>query len=378
MRDCPHWLISEKVKCGGCYDRNLSFKEFALIKQKKILTAFYDFFGYEPSFIDLVTPKHSSQIRDRIDFQIENRKVGLRSLDSSSTIVDIESCNLISPHLFQIYLQLKPLLVDLVPKGSFRLRLDLNQNPYLWLDLSHRCTHALFTEKRKLARLIEHCSIEWGQRKKPLALDSNGNFKLLKKYNSLPYLFQTLVKNEIFDLQMHVSDFSQPSRELNFEIIRKLNAILTTLSPKNIVEFGSGTGNLTFAIAPFASRLACFEWDTYACESWRQNLKRYQITHIKHLPKIELNNQNARAIFSDIKNNPDTVVVNPSRSGLGNFLKSITMQKVEAIIYLSCYLESFIHDMKPLESKYKCSQLICIDQFPYSHHIETLSLWVRK
>jgi tRNA/tmRNA/rRNA uracil-C5-methylase (TrmA/RlmC/RlmD family) len=378
MNDCPHWIKSEKIKCGGCSERSLSYQDYSLIKQKIILHQFCRLFEYEPDQVELITPKHSSQIRERIDFQIDNKKLGLRSSSVPSIIVDIESCDVITPNLFETYLKLKPFLIELVTKGSFRIRLDLNQNPYLWLDLSHKDTQMLFAEKKKLTNLIQHCFIEWGQRKKPLTLDSAGHFKLLKKYKSLPYLFQTQVKNEKFDLQMHVSDFSQPSRELNFEIIRKLSAILSQLSPDTVAEFGSGIGNLTFAIAPFVNKLICFEWDQYAIAAWRENLKRYRIQYPQYLSNIELRHLDARSLFSSSENKLDAVIVNPSRSGIGDFFKSLPMDNVEAIIYLSCYPESFFKDMKPLDSKYKCVGITFIDQFPFTHHIETLSLWVRK
>jgi 23S rRNA (uracil1939-C5)-methyltransferase len=226
--------------------------------------------------------------------------------------------------------------------------------------------------------LFELCEIEWGQRKKPLILDSSGEFKLLKKYSTLPSLFQTSVLNEPFNLKMHVSDFSQPNTQLNFQIIEHITQILKQKPKPILAEFGSGIGNFTFAMAHYCQHIVCFEWDQFACEAWNENIEEFQKKY-SHIPcQIQLVHRDARAQFSIESFSPKFLFVNPSRSGLGDFLKSISMKDVEFILYLSCYHETLIKDMLPLKDQFVCEKIICIDQFPYSRHIETLSFWIRR
>jgi tRNA/tmRNA/rRNA uracil-C5-methylase (TrmA/RlmC/RlmD family) len=265
MKTCPHWnpLAS---KCGGCFDRNLNFSRLSQIKEKAVLKTFEQNFDYQPDQASLIIPENT-EIREKLDFLIEGNSIGLKSQTPPYSVIDITSCDVIEKTLFETFLSLRPYLKNLVERGSFRLRLGLDKTPYLWMDVSHADTQRLFKQKKTLMPLFELCEIEWGQRKKPLILDSSGEFKLLKKYSTLPSLFQTSVLNEPFNLKMHVSDFSQPNTQLNFQIIELITQILKNKPKPILAEFGSGIGNFTFAMAPYCQHIVCFEWDQFACEA---------------------------------------------------------------------------------------------------------------
>lgn len=378
MKPCPHWTLGYPL-CGGCLNRTLPYFELAQKVKNTFLNQFQNNFNYLPSNIKVLSPP-KSEVRERVDFQIQEGKVGLLSPDLVTGIIDIEFCDIIEPRLFNHFLKIKPLLKDLVKKGSFRLRLDRELNPFLWLDVSHKDTQVLFQEKASLLSLLSHTRIEWGQKKKPLLIDSQGDLKLQKSYvaDQLPYLFKTQVEGQTFDLQMHVSDFSQPNQELNFGILGYLIEQLKNLNPSCIAEFGSGSGNLSFAMASYTQFLMGFEWDAFACKAWTVNHQRFTEAFPNIKTQMKLNLMDARRLFDDESlTPPDILVVNPSRSGLGDFFKSIELKSVKAIFYLSCYPESLLKDMLPLKSQFTCNKILFIDQFPYSGHIETLSVWVK-
>jgi len=378
MNPCPHWPLNIKSeRCGGCVDRTLDFRDLARIKSTQILNQFELNFQYLPQNIDLILPE-TSQVRERIDFTIHNGAIGLTNAFDSKTIVDITSCDVIDRQLFSEFDKIKLLLKNLTSKGSFRMRLDNNKYPYLWMDVSHIDTQKLLSERSQLDDLLQYNMIEWGQRRKPLIRVENDKFRLRKKYENLPLLFSTLVLDQVFPLKMHVADFSQPNQKLNHKIAKKIVTFLNRQASQALAEFGSGIGNFTFAMAPFTHQIFCYEWDNYSCESWKQNLFSFRQKYPDISTVIELNQLNASKQFKSRTELPDTLFVNPSRSGLGKFFESISTKKVRNIIYLSCYPESLLKDMKSLQDLFFCQDLVFIDQFPYSQHIEVLGLWTRK
>jgi 23S rRNA (uracil1939-C5)-methyltransferase len=74
----------------------------------------------------------------------------------------------------------------------------------------------------------------------------------------------------------------------------------------------------------------------------------------------------------------DTLLVNPPRSGLKDFLQPLfeTANKPKHFIYMSCYPESFKLDAQKLvQAGYALKQAHLVDQFPQTKHFEILSFW---
>ena len=68
------------------------------------------------------------------------------------------------------------------------------------------------------------------------------------------------------------------------------------------------------------------------------------------------------------------ILINPPRSGAYNQSEKIALgHKLDKIIYVSCNPSSFINDAKILLTKYKLKNLVGIDQFKYTNHIEILA-----
>ncbi len=60
-------------------------------------------------------------------------------------------------------------------------------------------------------------------------------------------------------------------------------------------------------------------------------------------------------------------------------MKKILDSNAKRIIYVSCYPETQKRDIDILVNKgdYKLERIILIDQFPHTHHMETIALLVK-
>ena len=72
---------------------------------------------------------------------------------------------------------------------------------------------------------------------------------------------------------------------------------------------------------------------------------------------------------------PDVVMVDPPRKGLDS--KSIeNLLKIlpKKLVYISCNPATLVRDLSKLEDKYKITMIKPVDMFPFSKHIECVSL----
>ena len=75
--------------------------------------------------------------------------------------------------------------------------------------------------------------------------------------------------------------------------------------------------------------------------------------------------------------NPDLVLVNPPRRGLGESLNMIQNARATHLIYSSCCLETLAADLRKLIESYQVRKAQIFDMFPHTRHFETL-VWLEK
>lgn len=309
-------------------------------------------------------------LRDRLDFQVQDDQFGLWSQDKKR-IIDL-------PHCLQLSSELQAWLTDFrkikrpFTKGSIRLRVGPQKNRGVWLDLANETVRDLFLEKNFLHQLLENAWVEIGQRRKFLKY-SNQKFHLSDELRLQPWS-ETMAYNQIFPLESKIADFTQVGQIANHAIIQSL--VRTLPKSKKIFEFGSGTGNLTFAALTSCDELVAFEFDKSSGESFLSNKKRLETKLSKKIP-IELKVGNFQKISIDFEN-ADTVLVNPPRSGVGDYLKNIESSGVQNLVYMSCYPESMIQDLKKNTPHWHCRHIELIDQFPQTSHVEVMTCFSRS
>ena len=81
----------------------------------------------------------------------------------------------------------------------------------------------------------------------------------------------------------------------------------------------------------------------------------------------------------DLKNKINTIIVDPPRPGIAKkSLQKIIELHAERIIYVSCNPSTQARDVKFLiESGYNIKKFSIVDQFPHTHHIETIFILIK-
>ena len=72
---------------------------------------------------------------------------------------------------------------------------------------------------------------------------------------------------------------------------------------------------------------------------------------------------------------PDVVFVDPPRKGLDNkTIEILNKTKPEQIIYISCNPATMVRDLQKLENDYIIKEIQPVDMFPYTSHVECVSV----
>ena len=114
-----------------------------------------------------------------------------------------------------------------------------------------------------------------------------------------------------------------------------------------------------------------------AIEDAKENAKINQIENIKFysgdVEKI------LPELINTEKIKPDVVFVDPPRKGLDNkTIEILNKTKPEQIIYISCNPATMVRDLQKLENDYIIKEIQPVDMFPYTSHVECVSLLCLK
>lgn len=308
------------------------------------------------------------QFRNRVDLIWAEGNLSFYDKDHHTFALD--ECPLLLPELNQFFSEVRKLPFPM-KRGSMRLRLGANGEKGLWLDLANLDVKELFVEQALLRTLNELAFVEIGQRRKALVFQNHQ--PKLRDPSFHPWTATFANKTHI-PLFSAIGSFSQTGLEANQKISSWIESALSEMKAKNIIEFGSGTGTLTFPAAADGRHVLACENDRLALEGLQKSLEQQP----QFENRIEILAGDFQLKKISLKNSYDTFLINPPRSGMGKFHETLSAlpELPRTGIYMSCYMESFLKDAVELKRLgYTLSRLAVVDQFPFTHHFEILSSW---
>lgn len=153
-----------------------------------------------------------------------------------------------------------------------------------------------------------------------------------------------------------------------------------------IVEKGEFTKNdivvdAYSGIAPIALYVAPHVKKVYAIEALKAS-------HESAIETIKENNQeNIIPMLGDVKEvlnknrniKPDVIVFDPPRTGLGRAVTDFLLKhKPKKIVYASCNPSTLAKDLDELLKAYEVKSITPLDMFPYTSHVESVTLLTLK
>ena len=358
---CKYW-----ESCGGCTSMHVQYKEQAKMKQQLLKQALKKYANYT----DLIQPiiKNPNPLGYRNSCKLPLQKVdgkwvaGLYQSDSH-TFIPIERCYIHSKVLEQTRQEVIRLLNEwdledcysLVMKefdgkvqvilvtGNIDIPKELVQ---AWMDISEvvsvvqsiktTADHELFGKEMKVLS---------GQ--ETMQLEING-------------LTLELLPESFFQLN------TQQAKQLYTFVANQIQPVDT------LVEAYCGVGAIGLSVASKAKKVIGIEYNEQAILNASDNAKNNEITNAEFIAG------DAGQVFGQLKENVDTLIVDPPRSGLDTvMIDAILLKEPKNIVYVSCNPSTLAKNFSVLQKKYSIECIQPFDMFSQTAHVETVVMMSR-
>ena len=158
------------------------------------------------------------------------------------------------------------------------------------------------------------------------------------------------------------------------EKLYKIGVEQAKISDDDIVfDLYCGIGTISLFMAQYAKKVYGIEIVEEAIEAAKENAKKNDITNTEFIAgdveKILDNLINKENII------PDIIMVDPPRRGLDNTsIENIIKIKPKKLIYISCNPATLVRDLNKLEKTYDIQSIKPVDMFPFTSHVECVSV----
>ncbi len=152
---------------------------------------------------------------------------------------------------------------------------------------------------------------------------------------------------------------------------------LSKLSRKErVLDAYCGVGAIGLYISKMAKEVIGVESSHESIDAANNNAK---LNHISNAKFIEGDSSKVLTDMVEKGERFDVVIVDPPRVGLNNeFIESLLKSETKRIIYVSCNPSTLAKNLDKLSLKYNVNQIIPLDMFPNTQHVESITLLVRK
>jgi 23S rRNA (uracil1939-C5)-methyltransferase len=167
--------------------------------------------------------------------------------------------------------------------------------------------------------------------------------------------------------------FYQPNAMQANRIYQKILAFASFKKHELVYDLYSGAGTIACFIAAHVGKVIGIEGSVDAVNDAVYNAELNGISNAHFICGDVL--QTFTPDFITKYGNPDTIILDPPRSGtLIEIKKTIIQAAPDKIIYVSCNPVSLAFDLTMLITNYHIIEIQPFDMFPHTHHLETLVL----
>ena len=140
-----------------------------------------------------------------------------------------------------------------------------------------------------------------------------------------------------------------------------------------VFDLYCGIGTISLFAAKYAKKVYGIEIVEQAIEDAKENAKMNSIQNTEFIAG------DTEVLLTDLIDNkkiiPDVVIVDPPRRGLDNTtINNILKIHPKRVAYVSCNPATLVRDLSLLEEKYEIELIQPVDMFPFTSHVECVSV----
>lgn len=336
---CPHF-----GQCGGCSYQHMSYADQLDAKQAIVKDQLRRLGGLPDFPVAAVVPAPEPwNYRNSIQFHVSPAgNLGFQKANSND-FVAIRECHLPTRAINQLW----PQLEFEAESGIERVTLREGVDEDLILGLASKEEHP------------PEFSVDFPV--SAVYLGPNGPVVLSGDESVLMQ-----VKERLF--RVSIESFFQVNPEQAGAMVVHVLKLAGDLKGKAVIDAYCGVGLFSAFLAAKAARLIGIELSESSCSDFAVNLDEFE--------NVELYMGPVEQVLPSLDVKPDLAVIDPPRSGLDSrVIAALAKSGPAQILYVSCDPATLARDLKRLLQKgYALQNVTPFDQFPQTHHIETICL----
>ena len=353
--------------CGGCSLQHVSYEDQLELKKNRLL----GIYGSELGGIEIIPSPKIYDYRNRMDYTVISNGIGLREQGRWYSVINISSCEL----MYKSGLALKALRELMDKEGIRGYNLQTHEGIIRYLVVREGKNTGeiminLVVTKDLLPRMLDNY-FEFAD---SIYVSINDSLTDISMGNPSRIIGKEYIRERLLDTTylIHPNSFFQTN---SFQAENMLKIIEKNIQGERILDLYSGVGTFSIFLARREYNVIGVENNSFSVHIAEMNKKLNNI-----------NEKNARFIESEaerfnLKELGDftTVIVDPPRPGLHpKVVKNLLKLSPERIIYVSCNPETQKRDYELLREKYRIMDMVALDMFPHTFHIETVMTLERK
>jgi len=337
---CPHY-----TQCGGCHYQHISYGNQLSAKSEILKDQLRRIGKIEnPPVRSTVPSPNPWNYRNHIQFHISlDGKLGFQA-PRSHHVIPIKECHLPETTINEIW----PLLdIDSIP-GLDRLSLRMGIADDVHLTLESSDPHPVELEVYLPISVVH---------------TGPGGSLILAGDNYI----NIMVSGRAF--QVSSGSFFQVNTVMAEKMVQYVLENLAISENVTLIDAYCGVGLFSAFFSPHVKRVIGIESSPSACEDFVVNLDEYD--------NVELYEAAVENVLPNLNVEPDILIVDPPRSGLGHrTLDAILTLEPGKLVYVSCDPATLSRDARRLlGGGYHLDQVTPFDLFPQTYHIESISFW---
>lgn len=326
---CPYYN-----ECGGCDIQHITYNKQLEFKQNKIQNIVNKYLNIDTKINNIVGSDLETNYRNKVTFQVNNL-IGFFK-NKTNDIIKIDKCFLASKRINDSIPYLNTLNLNKINKITCRSTKD-----ELMIIISSKEDIDISSIKNIADSIYINNKLVYGKQN---ICNSIGKYKYIISPESF---FQ-----------------------INDNICKKLYDKIDeeTKDSKNILDLYCGTGSIGIYVSENKNVLG-IEINESAINDANINKE------INNIQNINFICGDSGKTSTKLEFNPDTVIVDPPRSGLDNTtINNIIRMKPQKIIYVSCDPMTLVRDLNILSNDYNIKEITPFDMFPQTKHIESMCI----
>ncbi len=345
---CPHFK-----ECGGCDIMHMNYKDQAVFKCNKVKDIIAKFTDLDETIVDntLVT-EEPFYYRNKTTFHVDEGKIGYYK-KGSNEIVMVDKCYISNAKTNKILAKLKTINLKDVYQVVVKCDDEIDEIMVI-IYLKHKAN------VDKIVKLLSDDVTS-------IVTDLNGNMSIVYGNDSIEYILKD------YKFKLSANSFFQVNTNQCLKLYDKVKELAELKEDDILLDLYCGVGTIGIYLSNFVKAVYGVEINEGAVKNAVYNKK------LNNIDNIAFYAGDTKNIVKKLDIKPTVIVVDPPRRGLDIITIDYMLEsKANKIIYVSCDPNTLARDLMLLKDKYEVKNIIPVDMFPNTNHVECVVTLYRK